>query len=282
MIRKDIIYNYIKEISQKINLNEVEGFDTVTISDNLGIDRANVSRELNTLVREGKVLKISGRPVLYIDKEVANKLNKRKELKNKKRTVDNKKDSFCSMVGWKGSLSKIVQLAKAAVMYPPNGLHVLLTGPTGSGKTMFAEMMYRYALDNKVIDEHGDFIIFNCAEYANNPQLLLSQLFGHVKGAFTGATTDKIGIVEKAQGGILLLDEIHRLPPEGQEMLFSLIDKRKYRRLGEVENIQSKILIIGATTEDIDSCIIKSFLRRITMVINMPSLIERLLKKDIT
>ena len=60
------------------------------------------------------------------------------------------------------------------------------------------------------------FVTFNCADYFNNPQLLLSQLFGHVKGAFTGADTDKIGLVEKANGGILFLDEVHRLPPDGQ------------------------------------------------------------------
>lgn len=80
--------------------------------------------------------------------------------------------------------------------------------------------MYDYALEIKAISETAPFIIFNCADYAENPQLLLSQLFGHVKGAYTGAAVLKKGLVEKADGGILFLDEVHRLPPEGQELLY--------------------------------------------------------------
>lgn len=68
--------------------------------------------------------------------------------------------------------------------------------------------------------DDAPFKSFNCADYYNNPQLLMSQLFGYAKGAFTGADQDHEGLVEKADGGVLLLDEVHRLPPEGQEMLF--------------------------------------------------------------
>ena len=80
--------------------------------------------------------------------------------------------------------------------------------------------MYSYAKYIKRLKDDSPFIVFNCADYYNNPQLLLSHIFGHVKGAFTGADSEKEGIVEKANGGILFLDEIHRLPPEGQEMIF--------------------------------------------------------------
>ena len=66
-------------------------------------------------------------------------------------------------------------------------------------------------------------------------------MFGHVKGAFTGADTDKIGLVEKANGGILFLDEVHRLPPDGQEMLFYLMDKGEYNRLGDGSKRKSNV-----------------------------------------
>ncbi|NRX13523.1 transcriptional regulator with AAA-type ATPase domain [Clostridium beijerinckii] len=82
--------------------------------------------------------------------------------------------------------------------------------------------MYQYSKYIKKLPEDAPFVVFNCADYANNPQLLLSYIFGHIKGAFTGADKEKEGIVEKADGGILFLDEIHRLPPEGQEMIFYL------------------------------------------------------------
>ena len=124
--------------------------------------------------------------------------------------------------------------------------------------------------------EDAEFTVFNCAEYADNPQLILSQLFGHVKGAFTGADQEKAGLVEKADGGIFLLDEIHRLPPEGQEMLFLLMDKNVYRKLGETGgDRQANVLIIGATTEDINSTLLSTFLRRVPMVISLPSLANR-------
>ena len=85
-------------------------------------------------------------------------------------------------------------------------------------------MMYKYAIYARKLEAKAPFVLFNCADYYNNPQLLLSHIFGHVKGAFTGADVEKEGLVAKANGGILFLDEIHRLPPEGQEMIFYFID----------------------------------------------------------
>jgi len=80
------------------------------------------------------------------------------------------------------------------------------------------------------------------------------------KGAYTGADRDRAGLVEKADGGILFLDEVHRLPPEGQEMLFYLMDKGIYRRLGESESQhKANVLIICATTESIESVLLRTF-----------------------
>jgi DNA-binding NtrC family response regulator len=103
----------------------------------------------------------------------------------------------------------------------------------------------------------------------------MSQLFGHVKGAYTGAETNKTGLLEKANGGILFLDEIHRLPIEGQEMLFTYIDRGVFRRLGESEkDHHANVLIIGATTEKKDT-LLKTFIRRLPIIIDLPSLRER-------
>ena len=201
----------------------------------------------------------------------------RKELTVEKKTPINKVNAslFDSIIGSKGSIQSQIKKAEAAVLYPPNGLHTLIIGETGTGKTLLAEAMYQLAVSKGIVKE-GKFVRFNCADYFNNPQLLVSHLFGHVKGAFTGAESNKTGLVESANGGILFLDEIHRLPLEGQEMLFSIIDKGCYRKLGESEREHKiSLMIIGATTEDIKSSLALTFTRRMPMVIELPPIRQR-------
>lgn len=185
-------------------------------------------------------------------------------------------DGFEELIGIKGSLKEKVNLAKSAIMYPPNGLHTIIYGETGVGKSELATCMYKYAIKNNIKEENSPFIVFNCADYAENPNLLIAQLFGVVKGAYTGADANREGLVEQANNGILFLDEIHRLPAAGQEILFSLIDRGEFRRLGESSsNRKANVLIISATTENPDSNLLQTFRRRIPMVINLPNMSER-------
>ncbi|WP_073255815.1 sigma 54-interacting transcriptional regulator [Caldanaerovirga acetigignens] len=258
---KEKVYEYLYKCCIK---EGKDGLTTNEIAQALSMQRSNVSAVLNDLYHEGRIFKIKGKPVLYTVKPlVEGKLAKNTGI------------SFENLIGKDGSLKKCIQLAKAAILYPPSGLHVLLLGPTGVGKTMFAELMYKFALEKGVFSINSPFIAFNCADYANNPQLLLSQLFGYKKGAFTGAEKDKPGLVEKADGGILFLDEIHRLPPEGQEMLFTLIDKGIYYPMGADEPKIARVLIIGATTESEGNALLSTFTRRIPITITIPSLKER-------
>lgn len=191
-------------------------------------------------------------------------------------------DSFSKLVGYDGSLTKCVKQARASILYPPFGLPTLIIGESGTGKTLFAEFMYKYAVQQKIVSENAPFISFNCADYGDNPQLLLSILYGYKKGSFTGADNDTPGLVENANNGVLFLDEIHRLPPKGQEILFSLLDKGQFRRLGEVSNDRKvHIFFIGATTENIESSLLVSFRRRIPMLISVPSLKDRPIRERV-
>jgi len=161
------------------------------------------------------------------------------------------------------------------MLYPPRGLHTLLCGPSGVGKTTFARLMHAFAVELKALPPDAPFINFNCADYAANPQLLMAHLFGVVRGAYTGADRDREGLVEQAHRGILFLDEVHRLPPEGQEMLFYLMDRERFRRLGDVHERRSSLLLLAATTEDPGVALLPTFRRRIPMTINLPDLHER-------
>ncbi len=173
-----------------------------------------------------------------------------------------------------------IQQAKAAILYPPNGLHTLILGKTGTGKSLFAECMYQFARESEMIPRTAPFVSFNCADYAQNPQLLFGHIFGVIKGAYTGAEETREGLLAKADGGILFLDEIHRLPPEGQEMLFTFIDRGEYRPLGESSAVHhAQVQIIGATTESPDNFLLETFTRRIPMTITLPPLSERNLEE---
>jgi len=295
MKRIDRIYAYIKEKSSKYTLEKLQGrvgVDAQEIADKLDILRNNVSMELNMLHRQDRIVKIGGRPVLYFDKATLELLcgdsvgvgpcqfNTMEECV--KITGAAGKGPFYRLIGAEQSLRKQVEQAKAAILYPPDGLHTLIVGQTGVGKTLFAHMMFEYGKTMKKFAPDAPFITFNCADYYNNPQLLISHIFGHIKGAFTGAETAKTGLVESADKGVLFLDEIHRLPPEGQEMIFYFMDTGTFNRLGETtRERKAKVLIISATTEDPSSALTKTFVRRIPNIITIKPLLERSLEEKI-
>lgn len=290
MKRGERIYAYIQQGSEAWPGDQVTGrigFDAQQIAAALDILRNNVSKELNELHRQGKIVKFLGRPVLYFDKaclesalgvelgEGACQFDDVEAISQSKAPAE-PENPFARLIGADRSLKRQVEQAKAAILYPPDGLHTLIVGQTGVGKTLFAHMMFEYGKAMQRFAEDAPFVTFNCADYYNNPQLLISHVFGYVKGAFTGAEQSKAGLVEEADGGVLFLDEIHRLPPEGQEMIFYFMDTGTFNRLGETQRSrQAKVLIIGATTEDPDSVLTKTFVRRIPNIMKIPPLAER-------
>ena len=256
MKRIDIVRKRLSELSEQGGVTAGE------LAQDLGLSRANVSSDLNKICEEGNAEKSGLKPVYY-------KFSSTVTGRNTESLLD-------LFVRDNRSLYHCVEQAKAAVLYPPHGMHMLLFGETGVGKSMFAESIYEYAHEKGYVSNEAPFIVFNCADYANNPQLLVSQLMGTKKGAYTGADADKPGLLEKADGGFLFLDEVHRLPPQGQEMLFTFIDRGVYRRLGETDNERKAVvLLICATTENPDSTLLKTFVRRIPMIIKIPNLSER-------
>lgn len=283
MSKIDIVFTEAKKWVQTYG----KAFTALDLCGCTQMDRTSVSRYLNQLVRDGQVIKIDGRPVLFkINSDFENSLPiasfKGLEPQNAHDHLPTMPESKALdlIIGAYDTLQVAVQQAKAAILYPPRGLHTLILGETGVGKSMFAELMYRFSVDAGVIGPSAPFVKFNCADYAENPQLLVSQIFGVKKGAFTGAEKDREGLLQKADRGILFLDEVHRLSPQGQEMLFTFIDKGHFRRLGDSEQLlEAEVQIIAATTEDPSSFLLKTFTRRIPMSITLPPLRERTLNE---
>ncbi len=247
-----------------INANRKVGVQASTVAEHFGIWQGEAAKILNELVSLGRLDTVGMRPILYVPAS-----------KPEAVLMDHFQDMppFAKMIGYNGSLKYQTQIASAAVSYPPHGIHTLIIGKTGVGKSLLASEMARYL--SGIRGAGVPFIAFNCAEYSDNPQLLLGQLFGYVRGAFTGAETNKPGLIESADSGILFLDELHRLSPTGQELLFTLIDKGLYRRLGDTTDRTAKVMIVGATTENPSDFLLNTFKRRIPLLIQIPELCER-------
>jgi hypothetical protein len=133
---------------------------------------------------------------------------------------------------------------------------IMICGPTGVGKSMFVEEFQKIVLADyekqKEQSSKGkpEIVPLNCASFNNN--LLTSEIFGHVKGAFTGANKSKEGLVEKANGGILILEEIGELPKDGQAKLLTFLEDGYYYRVGGTKREQSDVQIVATTNKEKD------------------------------
>jgi len=121
---------------------------------------------------------------------------------------------------------------------------VLLQGETGTGKDVAAGSIHQESARRD-----GPFVVVDCGSIA--PNLIESELFGHVRGAFTGATTDRAGALEAANGGTLFLDEIGELPLDLQPKLLRVLERREVKRIGGTEVCSVDVRIIAATNRNL-------------------------------
>jgi PAS domain S-box-containing protein len=186
-----------------------------------------------------------------------------------------KASMFEEIVGNSPALQQVlVRVAKVA----PTDSTVLITGETGTGKELIARAIHK---TSKRADRA--FVSVNCA--AIPPSLIPSELFGHEKGAFTGATGRRLGRFELAEGGTIFLDEVGELPPETQVALLRVLQEREFERVGGNMSIKTNVRLIVATNRDLQACIGAGafredlFYRLNVFPIEVPPLRER--RKDI-
>lgn len=241
-------------------LTQKETLTTQEIANSISLSRSATSLYLNELLDQNEIQKTGTKPVYWSINRV---------------DYNDGEDIFLQYIGSEGSAKKAIEKCKAAVLYPPLGLPLLLHGASGVGKSFLAHLIFDY-LREKKYNGAQKFFVFNCADYANNPELLSSILFGHTKGAFTGADKEKKGLLAQADNSVLFLDEIHRLSHENQEKLFQFMDTGKFRPVGEgADLIHSNVRLLFATTEIPEDVLLLTFYRRISVIIELPAFHER-------
>lgn len=256
-------------LNELAGLSESDGWASAeSIAAALSISRQNVSHYLNQLLTEAKVVRKSGRPVLW---QISTAVSAPKMTNQDGDTFG----TFMDIIGYDGSLRAAIMKCISSVNYP-DGLSILLQGPSGVGKSFLAHKIVEFAREQKAIAPEAPFTVLNCADYADNPELLSATLFGYKKGAFTGANQNQSGLLAAANNGYLFLDEVHRLSSENQEKLFLFMDSGKFRPIGEnVHWSTSKVRLIFATTEDANQVFLETFKRRIEVSVRLPSFSER-------
>ncbi len=217
-----------------------------------------------------------GGSIEELKKVIHNALLKKGLVDEKNGTKSDEEEIFfCGMIGSTREMQKIFATIKKVADTPAN---IMILGESGTGKELVAR-----AIHNNSSRVAKPMVVINCGGIPEN--LLESELFGYMKGAFTGAYADKPGLFELASGGTIFLDELGELPPVLQVKLLRVVQEKTFRRIGGAENIKVDVRIISATNQDLEEKVKKRDFRedlyyRLNVIpVHVPPLRER--KSDI-
>jgi len=207
--------------------------------------------------KKGDILTVSAKTNLLLDLnnnpiggvEIFSDITEIEQLKEK---WQGRKYNLGEIVGKSNKMREIYQLIESI---SDSLSSVLILGETGTGKGLIASAIHYQSVNHK-----GPFIQVNCAAIPEN--LLESELFGHVKGAFTGAIDDRKGRFEQAHRGTLFLDEIGELSPAMQAKLLRVVEEKAFEKVGGSKTIQVDVRIISASNKDLEAVVKDNHFRR--------------------
>jgi DNA-binding NtrC family response regulator len=263
------------------------------------VDGMQILRRIKELVPETEVIMITGYATIesainamkhgayhYIAKPfkldevkmVVREASEKVSLKKENRALRKVLASFRDKVTIITQNSHMLRLLDLAKDTAPTDCNILITGESGTGKELIARYVHQYSKRTR-----GSFLPVNCGAFTE--ELLANELFGHERGAFTGASSMKKGLIELASGGTLFLDEITEMSQSMQAKLLRVIQEQEYHRIGGTETVKVDVRFIAATNQDMQEAINNGELRqdlyfRLNVVtIHLPPLSDR--KDDI-
>ena len=260
------------ELLRRIKKNRPET-EVILITGHGTIESAVKSLKLGCYDFLQKPIKLERLKVL-IDRIIEQKKLLDENIILKKRL--NERYKYDDLIGATPKMQEIYRIIDRISLSSPT---VLIQGESGTGKELLANIIHKNS--NR---KEKPFIPVNCGAIAEG--LLESELFGHVKGSFTGAFKDTIGLFRAADGGAIFLDEITEIRPHLQVKLLRVIQEKKIRPVGDTKEYKINVRLIAASNRDLDEAMMNGILRkdlfyRLNVVsIKMPSLIE--IKDDIT
>lgn len=236
---KDKLYEFImKNTLSSKQSSQVKTFTTESLAEVFHVQRSNLSAHLNTLVRENKLEKIAGRPVRYCLKQAVNT------------------SCFDQLIGAETSLKSSIEIAKAILLYPEKGMNIILVGESGTGKSVFATMLYRYAIEQNILSQQAPFLKLNIKHFKDD-SLELEKIF------MLDPTSGK-NQLSSAQNGIIFIEHIDLLPTHIHDHLIRLIEQNYFKQNG--------IILVGAMNATGRKERLESLLARSSLRIDIPPL----------
>lgn len=263
--KKEEIYRHILAITTDTlrdgTINEI-GYDALNISLDLSMDRSNTSRLLNQLHRDGRLIKIMGRPTLYAarrpleefvsDGFIPSSIPKGRDLSEyvKAEKPINAAPLHSDFEEYiyndRSSMYGPIQQAQAAILYPPRGLNTLIIGSPSVGKVDFASAMFSFGKTSGTISEHRKMHFFDCLNFDMSKSVSVTKkIFGYYQD-----TTYYKGVLDAARNSVLIMENIDALNPDAFSMLRSAVIQSEYTPIGAPSThrpIDLKCLIIGVS-----------------------------------